>query len=141
MGQTTRLLGFSLLSSEGTALVADSRASGPLGDFLVVSRTTPTVLCHTISPLKRLILRTCPITRMDISELKAELEKLHQASFGWALNCCRHNHADAEEVLQSVYLKILLGKAVYRGESKLQTWLFAVIRKTAINERRKQWLR
>ncbi len=40
-----------------------------------------------------------------------------------------------------VYVKILQGKAVYRGESKLQTWLFAVIRKTAISERRKQLFR
>ena len=78
---------------------------------------------------------------MEISELKAELEKLHPASFGWALSCCRRNHADAEEVLQTGYLKILQGKAIYRGESKLQRWLFAVIRKTAISERRKQWLR
>jgi RNA polymerase sigma factor (sigma-70 family) len=78
---------------------------------------------------------------MEISELKAELERLHQASFGWALSCCRHNHADAEEVLQTVYLKILQGKASYRGECKLQTWLFAVIRKTAISERRKHILR
>ena len=78
---------------------------------------------------------------MEITELKAELEKLHPASFGWALSCCRQNHAEAEEVLQSVYLKILQGKALFRGESKLQTWLFAVIRKTAISERRKQLLR
>jgi RNA polymerase sigma-70 factor (ECF subfamily) len=78
---------------------------------------------------------------MEIAELKAELERLHQASFGWALSCCRHNRAEAEEVLQTVYLKILQGKAVYRGESKLQTWLFAVIRKTAITERRKHVLR
>jgi RNA polymerase sigma-70 factor (ECF subfamily) len=78
---------------------------------------------------------------MEIPELKAELEKLHPAGFGWALSCCRHNHAEAEEVLQMVYLKILQGKACYRGESKLQTWLFAVIRKTAISERRKQLLR
>jgi RNA polymerase sigma factor (sigma-70 family) len=78
---------------------------------------------------------------MEISELKAELEKFHSASFGWALNCCRHNQAEAEEVLQTVYLKILQGKASYRGECKLQTWLFAVIRKTAITERRKQLLR
>jgi len=78
---------------------------------------------------------------MEIAELKAELEKLHQASFGWALNCCRQNSADAEEVLQTVYLKILQGKAIYRGESKLRTWLFAVIRKTAISERRKHVLR
>lgn len=78
---------------------------------------------------------------MENSELKAELEKLHQASFGWALSCCRHNHADAEEVLQTVYLKILQGKARYGGECKLQTWLFAVIRKTAVSERRKHILR
>jgi len=78
---------------------------------------------------------------MEISELKAELEKLHPASFGWALSCCRQNHAEAEEVLQTVYLKILQGKASFRGESKLQTWLFAVIRKTAITEHRKQLFR
>ena len=78
---------------------------------------------------------------MEIAGLKTELEKLHQAGFGWALNCCRQNHADAEEVLQTVYLKILQGKAIYRGESKLRTWLFAVIRKTAITERRKRVLR
>jgi RNA polymerase sigma factor (sigma-70 family) len=78
---------------------------------------------------------------MDISELKAELERLHAASFGWALSCCRYNHAEAEEVLQSVYLKILEGEACYRGECKLQTWLFSVIRKTAISERRKALVR
>ena len=78
---------------------------------------------------------------MEISELKAELEKLHQASFGWALSCCRHDSSEAEEVLQTVYLKILQGKAIYRGESRLQTWLFAVIRKTAVTERRKQVIR
>ena len=78
---------------------------------------------------------------MDLADLKAELEKLHPASFGWALSCCAQNRADAEEVLQTVYLKVLQGKACYRGECKLQTWLFAVIRKTAITERRKQLLR
>lgn len=77
----------------------------------------------------------------DIAELKHELEKLHSASFGWALNCCRRDHAEAEEVLQTVYLKILQGKARYRGEASLKTWLFAVIRKTAIGEYRKRVLR
>jgi RNA polymerase sigma factor (sigma-70 family) len=78
---------------------------------------------------------------LKISELKSELERLHEASFGWALHCCQQNRADAEEVLQTVYLKIIQGKAVYRGQCKLQTWLFAVIRNTAITERRKQLLR
>jgi len=81
------------------------------------------------------------IDRMDIAELKAELETLHSASFGWALNCCRRDRAEAEEVLQTVYLKILEGKACFRGEASLKTWLFAVIRKTAIGEHRKSILR
>jgi RNA polymerase sigma factor (sigma-70 family) len=81
------------------------------------------------------------IDGMNIAELKAELETLHSASFGWALSCCRRDRAEAEEVLQTVYLKILEGKACFRGEATLKTWLFAVIRKTAIGEHRKNLLR
>ncbi|HET6671497.1 MAG TPA: RNA polymerase sigma factor [Pyrinomonadaceae bacterium] len=73
---------------------------------------------------------------MELAELKPELERLHVASFGWALSCCQRDRAEAEDVLQSVYLKILQGKARYRGEASFKTWLFAVIRKTALNERR-----
>src|SRR2546425_4260061 len=78
---------------------------------------------------------------MDIAEFKVELEKLHSASFGWALSCCGRDRAEAEEVLQMVYLKILEGKARFRGESSLKTWLFAVIRKTAATEYRRRLLR
>lgn len=78
---------------------------------------------------------------MDIGELKAELETLHSASFGWALHCCRRDRGEAEEVLQTVYLKILEGKACFRGDASLKTWLFAVIRKTAIGEHRRNLLR
>src|SRR5947207_11231734 len=78
---------------------------------------------------------------MDIAELKNELEKLHSASFGWAMSCCRRDATEAEEVLQTVYLKIFEGKARYRGESSLKTWLFAVIRKTAATEYRRRLLR
>src|SRR6266511_6120725 len=85
--------------------------------------------------------KTVKHKQMDTSELQAELEKLHGASFGWALSCCRRDRAEAEEVLQTVYLKILEGKARYRGKSNLKTWLFAVIRKTAITEQRKHLLR
>ena len=78
---------------------------------------------------------------MEIAELKAELERLHNASFGWALSCCRRDRTEAEEVLQTVYLKILEGKARFGGESSLKTWLFAVIRKTAATEYRRRLLR
>src|SRR6266571_6527641 len=78
---------------------------------------------------------------MDIAELKAELEQHHAACFGWALSCCARDRGEAEEVLQTVYLKIFEGKARYRGESSLKTWLFAVIRKTAATEYRRRLLR
>ena len=60
---------------------------------------------------------TVKTQQIDIVELQDELENLHSASFGWALSCCRRDHAEAEEVLQTVYLKILEGKAKFRGES------------------------
>jgi RNA polymerase sigma-70 factor, ECF subfamily len=81
---------------------------------------------------------------MDDSELRAELERHHRESYGWALSCCSRNPAEAENVLHSVYLKALEGKARYDGRSSFKTWLFAVIRKTAADERRRgvlQWLR
>jgi RNA polymerase sigma-70 factor (ECF subfamily) len=78
---------------------------------------------------------------MDIPELKAEMERLHSASFGWALSCCRRDRVEAEDVLQTVYLKILEGKARFRGEAAFKTWLFAVIRKTAAGEYRRRLLR
>ena len=81
------------------------------------------------------------IDSMDIAELKAELETLHSASFGWALSCCRRDRGEAEDVLQTVYLKILEGKARFRGEATFKTWLFAVIRKTAAGEYRRKLLR
>ena len=81
------------------------------------------------------------IDPMELADFKAELERLHSASFGWALSCCRRDQTEAEEVLQTVYLKILEGKARYRGEASLKTWLFAVIRKTAATEYRRRLLR
>ena len=71
---------------------------------------------------------------MEISELKTELERLHSSSFGWALSCCNRDRAEAEEVLQTVYLSVLEGKASYRGEASFKTWLFAVIRKRTVGE-------
>jgi RNA polymerase sigma factor (sigma-70 family) len=78
---------------------------------------------------------------MDDVELKRELERAHADSFGWAMACCRRDRYDAEEVLQTVYLSVLDGRARYDGRSSFRTWLFGVIRLTAASERRKAWLR
>ena len=78
---------------------------------------------------------------MDEAELRRQLEQHHAASYGWALNCCRRDAAQAEDVLQTVYLKVLDGRARFDGQSVFKTWLFAVIRHTAADERRRHWLR
>jgi len=78
---------------------------------------------------------------MDNAELKALLETHHRECYGWALSCCWRNPDQAETVLQTVYLKILQGAARFDGKSAFKTWLFAVIRRTAAENRRRQWLR
>jgi RNA polymerase sigma factor (sigma-70 family) len=78
---------------------------------------------------------------MDASDLQGELERLHPASFSWALACCRRSREDAEEVLQTSYLKILEGKARFDGRSGFKTFLFGVIRRTAAESRRRRLLR
>ena len=77
---------------------------------------------------------------MDAAELRAELERLHADSYGWTLACCARDRAEAEDVLQTVYWKILAGKARYDGRAEFQTWLFSVIRKTAADSWRRKLL-
>ncbi len=73
----------------------------------------------------------------DSDDLEARLAGLHVASFGWACSCCAWNEADAEDVLQDVYLKVISGKASFDGRSGFRTWLFGVIRYTALERRRR----
>jgi len=68
---------------------------------------------------------------MKPQELEAQLERLHEESFGWALSCCGHDETEAEDVLQTTYLKIITGKARFGGRSSVKTWVFGVIRRTA----------
>ena len=77
---------------------------------------------------------------MDEVELRRQLERAHADCFGWAMACCGRDPDDAEEVLQTVYLAVLDGRARYDARSSFRTWLFGVIRCTAASERRKTWL-
>jgi RNA polymerase sigma-70 factor (ECF subfamily) len=78
---------------------------------------------------------------VDDSRLRDALEQHHAMSYGWALSCCSSNPTDAEDILQTVYQKILEGRARYDGRAAFKTWLFAVIRNTAASERRRNWIR
>lgn len=78
---------------------------------------------------------------MDDFELQTALESHHRESFGWAATCCLGAAVEPDVVLQTVYWKILAGKARYDGRASFKTWLFAVIRRTATDERRRYLLR
>src|SRR5919197_4427582 len=77
---------------------------------------------------------------MESAELKTLLEKYQRESYGWALSCCSRDPVEAENVLQTVYLKVLEGKARFDGRAAFKTWLFSVIRKTAADARRRKFL-
>ncbi len=71
-------------------------------------------------------------------ELEERLTRLHDDSFGWALSCCDWNDAEAEDVLQNSYVKVLSGQARYSGRSSFRTWLFGVVRLTALEQGRRE---
>lgn len=73
----------------------------------------------------------------DRADLEADLERLHAESFAWALACCGWDRTEAEDVIQSTYLKILDGTARFEQRSAFKTFLFAVIRRTAAERRRR----
>ena len=78
---------------------------------------------------------------MDSAALREQLEARHGECFAWALSCCGRDTAAAEEVLQTAYLKVLDGRARFEGRSSFGTWLFAVIKHTAVDQRRRALLR
>lgn len=75
---------------------------------------------------------------MDKSRFEHLLRKHHKNAFMWARQCCRYRDEEAKEVLQIVYLKIIEGKAVYNEKGAFKTWLFSVIRFTAIDHLKKE---
>lgn len=70
------------------------------------------------------------------ADLSQGLAELHASSFGWALACCGRDRDAAADVLQQAYWKVLEGRARFDGRSALKTWLFGVIRVTAMEQRR-----
>jgi RNA polymerase sigma-70 factor (ECF subfamily) len=81
-----------------------------------------------------------PTDTSGSENLPGLLESHHEAAYGWALSCCASHPGDAADILQNAYQKVLQGRARYSGASTFRTWLFAVIRNTAAEERRKHWI-
>lgn len=75
---------------------------------------------------------------MNNQELKLKLQNLHKHSYMWSLRCTYGNREQAQDVLQQVYLKILEKDAIHNGKSSFKSWLFSVIKFTAIDMYRKE---
>ncbi|MDF2158854.1 RNA polymerase sigma factor [Algoriphagus sp. CAU 1675] len=74
---------------------------------------------------------------MKRNELEHILKEYHRDAYLWARQCCGFDEDLAKDVLQICYLKILEGKARLQEIEKSKSWLFSVIRFTAIDELRK----
>ncbi len=66
-----------------------------------------------------------------------ELSKIHHESSQWAIFCANFDPDLAKDILQQSYLKIVEGKAVFKKESSLKTWMFSLIRLTSFESQRK----
>lgn len=75
---------------------------------------------------------------MNRNKLAKLLKEHHKDAFLWASHCCHYNKEEGQEVLQSTYVKILERKAVFKEKSTFKTWLFSVIRFTAIDYLKKR---
>jgi RNA polymerase sigma-70 factor (ECF subfamily) len=75
------------------------------------------------------------------ADLRAALERHHAECVGWAMACCGFDRSEANDVLQDAYLRVLDGRAVFRGASTFRTWVFGVIRRTAGEHRRNPFRR
>lgn len=74
---------------------------------------------------------------MNRQLLQHILKSHHRDAYLWARQCCLFEDELAKDVLQQSYLKILEGKSRLKDKFKAKTYLFSIIRFTAIDELRK----
>jgi RNA polymerase sigma-70 factor, ECF subfamily len=67
-----------------------------------------------------------------------QVEQHHPDCYGWALHCCNRDKEKAAEILQTAYLKILEKRHTFKGASSFKTWVFIVIRNTALDAQKGQ---
>ncbi len=62
---------------------------------------------------------------------RSALEAIHSQVFGWALSRCNYDRSAAEDLVQQTYVELLSGRARFRGDSALSTFVFAVVQNLA----------
>lgn len=73
-----------------------------------------------------------------LKELEVELKKIHSSCLNWAKSCVNWKEEIAEEVLQESYLKAIKNYDKFDGKASVKTWIFVIIRNTAIDYFRKK---
>lgn len=71
---------------------------------------------------------------MDTKEYERLVEKYLDCIYRVALNCCK-NSADAEDILQNTFVKLLESKECFEDDEHVKYWLIRVV----INERNSLW--
>jgi RNA polymerase sigma-70 factor (ECF subfamily) len=105
----------------------------------------PNIHCHIAVDLATLMrdmsesaVFTEPSAAPDAEVTREALVRLHPDAWAWAVSCCRGDRQTAHDALHDAYVRILDGKAVFEGRSSLKTWVFGVIRMTALAVRRRR---
>jgi len=62
---------------------------------------------------------------------RSALEAIHGQVFGWALSRCDYDRAAAEDLMQQAYVELLSGKARFKSQSSLKTFVFSVVQNLA----------
>jgi RNA polymerase sigma-70 factor (ECF subfamily) len=74
----------------------------------------------------------------EASQLIDQVAVFHEDAFTWAVTCCGGDVEAAADVLQDGYIKVANGRARFAGRASLKTWWLAVVRFTALEQRRGQ---
>jgi RNA polymerase sigma-70 factor, ECF subfamily len=67
---------------------------------------------------------------------RSALSELHEGAWQWALQQLDGDRDAADDVMQTVYVMLLEGRAHFENRSSLKTWLYAVVRHTCRRHRR-----
>ena len=57
---------------------------------------------------------------------RGDVAALHDELFRWCLSRCGSDRDLAEDLMQQTYVEVISGRALFRGDSTLQTFLFGV---------------
>lgn len=83
-----------------------------------------------------------PVEEGAAPDVRRDLAALHSEAWSWAVACCRGDRQGAQDVLHDAYVQILRNHAAaFDGRSSFKTWVFGVIRVTAMATRRRRLLR